>query len=129
VAYLVAPLLRALGWTPQKMAIEWNRVDLALFDQLPREDKNLSVVVEAKKKDSSCLTALSQAQQYASTRLSCRRLIVTDGLRFGVYRKTAEEFILHAYMNLTNLKQSYPVFDCGGVKDALLAMTPEWSEI
>lgn len=24
VAYLVAPLLRALGWTPQKMAIEWN---------------------------------------------------------------------------------------------------------
>ena len=53
VAYLAVPLLRALGWTPQKMAIEWNNVDIALFNQLPREDKNLNVVVEAKKKGNS----------------------------------------------------------------------------
>ncbi len=50
VAYLAIPLLRALGWTPQRMAIEWNNVDIALFDKLPRRDDGLSVVVEVKKK-------------------------------------------------------------------------------
>ena len=50
VAYLAIPLLRALGWTPQKMAIEWRKVDIALFNSLPRRDESLSVVVEAKKK-------------------------------------------------------------------------------
>ena len=50
VSYLVVPLLRALGWTPQKMAIEWNRVDVALFNNLPRRDEQLTVVVEAKKR-------------------------------------------------------------------------------
>lgn len=49
VAYLVIPLLRSIGWTPQKMAVEWHRVDVALFSELPRENGNLSVVVEVKK--------------------------------------------------------------------------------
>lgn len=49
VAYLVVPLLRSLGWTPQRMAIEWNRIDVALFDALPRQDDNLVAAVEAKK--------------------------------------------------------------------------------
>ena len=85
VAYLVVPILRALGWTPQKMAVEWHKVDLALFDQLPRSDENLAVVVEAKKKGNSCLTAKSQAQGYAQGKQNCKRLIVTDGLRYGTY--------------------------------------------
>jgi hypothetical protein len=128
VAYLVVPLLRALGWTPQKMAIEWNRVDLALFTSLPRCDDGLAVVVEAKKKDSSCLSALSQAQAYAKSRASCHRLIVTDGIRFGVFTRGKSGFRLHAYMNLTKLQNSYPVYHCDGVNEAILAMTPEWNQ-
>lgn len=127
VAYLVIPLLRALGWTPQKMAIEWNHVDAALFSGLPRSDDTLAVVVEAKKKDDSCLSAKSQAETYARTRQYCRRLIVTDGIRFGIYSKQDSSFYLHAYMNLTRLKASYPIYGCGGAKEAVLAMTPEWS--
>ena len=129
VVYLAVPLLRALGWTPQKMAIEWNRVDIALFNNLPREDKNLTIVVEAKKKGNSCLSAASQAQEYAQKRPDCKRLVVTDGLRYGVYirNKSNSEFSLHSYMNLTNLKDNYPVYDCRGTKEALLAMTPEWT--
>ena len=128
VAYLVIPILRALGWTPQKMAIEWNNVDLALFDQLPRYDKNLAVIVEAKKKDSSCLTAKNQAQAYAQGKQNCKRLIVTDGLRYGAYHKTKEEYKLYAYFNLLDLKESYPIYKCKGVKEALRIMTPEWLE-
>lgn len=128
VSYLAVPLLRALGWTPQKMAIEWNKVDIALFTSLPRKDSNLSVVVEAKKKGNSCLTAFSQAQSYAEGKENCRRLIVTDGLRYGIYIKREHQFQLYAYFNITDLKTSYPIYECLGVHEALRAMTPEWSE-
>lgn len=126
VAYLVVPLLRALGWTPQKMAIEWHNVDVALFSQLPRADSNLNIVVEAKKKGNSCLSAVSQAQSYAKGKSGCNRLIVTDGLRYGVYVKQDDLFQLYAYFNLTALKNDYPVYDCFGIKEALRSMTPEW---
>jgi len=129
VTYLVAPLLRALGWTPQMMAIEWNKVDLALFGRLPRENHSLSVVVEAKKMNASCLSAASQAESYARGNPNCRRLIVTDGLRYGVYVKNRSRgFQLHAYMNLTNLKNTYPVYRCEGASEALLTMAPEWRD-
>ncbi len=128
VAYIVVPLLRALGWTPQRMAIEWNHVDVALFERLPRADDSLMVVVEAKKMDRSCLSAVSQAMSYARTRRQCCRLIVTDGMRYGVYVRDdgAEPFKLHAYLNLTRLRHDYPAYGCGGAEDALLAMAPEW---
>ncbi|MDB3936207.1 hypothetical protein N9383_05760 [Granulosicoccus sp.] len=127
VAYLAVPLLRALGWTPQKMAIEWNRVDVALFEKLPRSDEVLAVVVEAKRKDASCLSAMSQAETYARLRPSCNRLIVTDGIRFGVFIKREDKFELHAYMNLTRLRNKNPAYRCAGVNEAMLAMTPEWN--
>ncbi len=127
VAYLVVPLLRALGWTPQRMAVEWNHVDVALFDRLPRSDSSLCIVVEAKKMESSCLSAVSQAKSYAEGKEGCYRLIVTDGLRYGVYvRNQLEPFRLYAYLNLTRLRRDYPIYECKGAEDALLAMTPEW---
>ena len=132
INYLVVPLLRALGWTPQRMAIEWNRMDVALFSRLPREKDYLSAIVEAKKMGSSCLSALAQARSYALEERSCGRLIVTDGLRYGVFtRKDCEsseeaEFSLYAYLNLTRLRKKYPLYDCKGAQDALLAMAPEW---
>jgi hypothetical protein len=127
VAYLVVPLLRTLGWTPQRMAVEWNRVDVALFERLPRSDASLRAVVEAKKMDNSCLTARSQAEAYAAGKSACHRLIVTDGLRYGVYTRDADSaFHLYAYLNLARLRRDYAVYGCKGAEDALLAMAPEW---
>ena len=131
VAYLTIPLLRTLGWTPQRMGVEWNKIDIALFNELPRKNKFLSVVVEAKKKGRSCLTAWSQAQRYAEeeSRNTCNRLIVTDGLRYGVYLKENNHFVNSpvAYLNLTQLRDSYPIYDCQGAKEALYIMSPYWS--
>jgi len=130
VSHLTVPLLKNLGWTPQKMAIEWRNVDIALFENLPRKDENLSVVIEAKKKDSSCLSAFSQAEGYAKDKNNCQRLIVTDGLRYGVYLKdkTTNEFVLYAYVNLLRLQNSYPIYNCHGACEAFKAMTPEWDD-
>lgn len=125
-AYLIIPLLRALGWTPQKMAVEWNRVDIALFDKLPREDGNLIAVVEAKRKGNSCLTAFSQAEEYSKNKIRCNRLIVTDGIRYGIFTKDGDQYKRHAYMNLTEFKEKYEIYECAGIKEALWAMTPDW---
>jgi hypothetical protein len=127
VAYLVVPLLRALGWSPQKMAIEWNSVDIALFKQLPRNDDNLSVVVECKKLNLTCLTAFDQAESYSLQKPNCNRLIVTDGNRYGVFIKHEGKFKLQAYLNLTRLRSYYSVYEAGGIQDALFMMTPEYS--
>ena len=127
VAYLVVPLLRALGWTPQRMAVEWRSVDVALFERLPRNDETIQIVVEAKKMKNSSFSAVVQASSYTKGRSNCHRLIVTDGIKYGIYtRKNAGDFILYAYMNLARLMCDYPVYECKGSKDALLAMTPEW---
>lgn len=127
VAYLVVPLLRALGWTPQRMAIEWKYLDVALFESLPRSDETLQVVVEAKKMDNSCLSAKRQATGYAEKRPGCRRFIVTDGIRYGVYVKMeSDEFELYAYLNLSRLRDEYPIYSCHGAEEALLAMSPDW---
>ncbi len=130
IAYLTIPLLRALGWTPQKMAIEWKKVDIALFSHLPRYDENLAVVVEAKQKNSACLSSRSQAQDYAvkKGREGCRRLIVTDGLRYGVYVRQGLQFPSEpqAYLNLTRMRREYSIYGCGGTKEALLLMSPDW---
>jgi hypothetical protein len=127
VTYLVVPRLRALGWTPQRMAVEWKRVDVALFAQLPRGDKNLQVVVEAKKMGNSCLAAKSQANSYAEGKPACHRLIVTDGLRYGIFTRAEEdEFKIYAYLNLVDMKRHYPILECHGAAEALLSMAPEW---
>ena len=132
ISYLVVPLLRALGWTPQRMAIEWKRIDVALFTSLPRHASSLSVVVEAKPIKSASLSALSQAKQYAKEYKNCARIILTDGLRYGVFVRESMgsreklKFSLDSYLNLTDLRAVYPIFKCNGAADALWTMSPEW---
>lgn len=126
IAYLVAPLLRAIGWTPQKMAIEWNKVDVALFSSLPRDMASLGVVVEVKKMHDSCLTAESQAMGYAEGKPSCNRIILTDGLRYAVFAKYGSNpFRLCAYLNLTRMRDRYPIWPCEGAQEAFRLMAPD----
>jgi hypothetical protein len=128
IAYLVAPLLRALGWSPQRMAIEWNKVDIALFTGLPRKEDNLSIVVECKQMNFSCLTALSQAERYAESRPYCGRLIVTDGIRYGVFLKRGNTFYLNSYLNLSRLRSEYPVYNAHGIQEAFHLMSPDFKD-
>ncbi len=131
VAYLVVPLLRTLGWTPQRMAVEWNNIDIALFDRLPRADENLAIVVEVKKLGRSCLSANTQGAEYASRpgREGCNRLVVTDGIRYGVYVREGDGGFPEtptAYMNLSRMVEFYPVLDCEGTPEALSLLAADW---
>jgi len=133
IAYLSIPLLQCLGWSPQKMAIEWGTVDIALFEKLPRTDENLAVVIEAKKLDEPIKVAFEQAAGYAGQagRERCRRIVLTDGIKYYVYvRGEGEKFSNHpkAYLNLTRLVADYPTLGFAGAKDALTILASAWSE-
>lgn len=123
LAYLTVPLLSALGWTPQKMAIEWNNIDIALFGNLPREDSSLMIVVEGKRIGTSSQKAVNQAIGYASPdeRKKCRKVVVTDGLRYSIFLRKNGDFGPNpiAYLNLTEFKRSNPIYRCKGAAEAL----------
>lgn len=124
VAYLVLPLLFSLGWSEQTAAVEWNRVDVALFSRMPSTDATLSCVVEAKLLGRSVFSPFGQAQAYAVKpgRENCQRLVVTDGIRYAVHERYGDSFKLAAYLNLLRLRNSYPVLECGGAVQAILGM-------
>lgn len=99
------------------------------FKKRSRRGSPKVYVVEAKKLGNSCLAAMSQAESYAINKRNCKRLIVTEGIRYGIYLKRDNMFYLYAYMNLTELRDDYPIYSCFGVKEALRAMTPDWDDV
>lgn len=125
VCYLVIPLLFSLGWSQQTTALQWNYVDVALFNSMPPTDKTLSCVVEAKLLGRSVFTPIGQARNYAEKfhREGCNRLIVTDGIRYTLHRRDKEgEFKIEAYLNILHMRDSYPIHKCGGAVEAVLGM-------
>ncbi len=138
LAHLISPLLLALGWTPQRLALEYTikesrtRVDVALYPNGNRKAYEPIAFIEAKKFGYSCLSAESQIRNYAENMKYLRRLIVTDGIRYGVFvrKQDDDEFPdkPSAYLNLTDLRDEYPVYgDCRGADEALLYMSAAWS--
>jgi len=61
----------------------------------------------------SCMNAQSQAKTSAEQKghAACNRLIVTDGVRYGVYFKKDGVFPNEpqAYLNLTRMRDEYPL--------------------
>ena len=105
VAHFVMPLLQALGWPPERIAIKWRYIDVALFDKLPRVPANCRFVIEAKRIGAGVETALEQAKGYVESLGVHRDVIVTDGIRYRMYAsERAYEPI--AYANLIRLKRS-----------------------
>lgn len=137
VAHLVVPLLLALGWTPQRIELEYNktgrgRADIALYASGNRAKYEPIVLIEAKKYKGSCLSAEGQVRQYAERLKYVRRLVVTDGIRYGIFVRYDghDEFpkTPTAYLNLTDLKDDYPIYgDCKGADEALLYLSAAWS--
>ena len=104
IAHFVVPFLRALGWPPEMTAVEWRRIDVALFDALPRTPKHCRFVIEAKRLGTGLEGARQQAKGY-TTRIGVPRdVVVTDGFRYRVFDHE-RNFEPTAYANLARLKQ------------------------
>jgi len=111
VAHFVVPFLRALGWPPENIAVEWRRIDVALFNTLPRTPENCRFVIEAKRLGTGLEGARRQAENYVARLGVLRDVIVTDGFRYRAFDHE-NNYKPVAYANLARLKQSSPaLFD------------------
>jgi len=105
VGHFVLPLFVALGWPPEKIAVKWRYIDVAVSAALPRSPENCRFVVEAKSLGSGVEGALEQAKGYvASLGVPCD-IVVTDGLRYRLY-DCRRDYAPVAYANLGRLKRS-----------------------
>jgi hypothetical protein len=102
--HVTVPLLCALGWPREQIAIEWRRADVALFAGLDRDPTACRVVIEAKKPGDGLGYAHSQAARYARRLPGPVDLVVTDGLRYRVF-VDAQPDAPPLYANLTSLRE------------------------
>ncbi len=105
VGHFVLPLLRCLGWPPERIAVKWNYIDVALFKALPRTIENCCLVIEAKRLGAGVEGALKQAKGYVTSLGIACDAMVTDGFRYRLY-SCNDDFAPVAYANLTRLKRS-----------------------
>ena len=105
VAHLVVPLLRALGWAPENIALEWSNIDICVFSTLPREPKHCRMLIEAKRLNNPIEKALEQASRYAAEDELTADIVVTDGLRYRLYAAAERGYEQVAYANVTRLKR------------------------
>lgn len=105
VCHFVIPLLQALGWRTEHIGVEWRRIDVALFSDLPRTPDTCELIIEAKRLTVGAESALGQARQYLEKLGFIRDILVTDGIRYRLYdHKSA--FLPVAYANLFRPKVS-----------------------
>lgn len=104
IAHFVVPFLRALGWPPERIAVQWRHIDVAMFTALPRIPENCHLVIEAKRLGAGVEGALEQAKGYVEALELPRDVVVTDGVRYRMY-DSQNAFEPLAYANLVRLKQ------------------------
>jgi len=105
VSHFVVPFMIALGWPPERIAVKWHYIDVAVFKALPRIPENCLFVIEAKRLGAGVEGALEQAKGYINSVNLKSDVVVTDGIRYRMY-SYKKDFTPVAYANLNRLKQS-----------------------
>ena len=105
LAHYIVPFLRALGWSPERIAVKWRYIDVSVFRALPRTPENCHFIIEAKRLGGGVEGALEQAKCYLQDIGVQRDIVVTDGIRYRMY-DASRDFAPLAYANLARLKPS-----------------------
>lgn len=106
--FLIAPLLLALGWSEQRLKIEWNKIDIAFFETNYRPGDSPIMILESKKLYHPLLGAQKQAKDYAEKYLSCKKFLVSNGIRYLLFEEEKKEWMPKAYLNLLRLEDRHP---------------------
>jgi hypothetical protein len=126
--FLIIPLLLALGWTEQKLKIEWNKIDIAFFEKpyIQNSSSNTCIsILESKKLWDGLSYAKSQAQTYATKYPESNRMIVSDGCCYKLFKREGISWNDHpsAYLNILKPKHRHPFnLDIGGAPDVFLSL-------
>lgn len=124
--FLVVPLLISLGWSEQRIKIEYNRIDVAIFKEsfVGNYKTHPHIIIETKKFDDGLSFSSSQALQYSRNYPICKIIITTNGFRYKSFEKKDDKFIETAYLNIFNLREHHFLNpQIGGTVKALLKMS------
>jgi len=127
--FLIVPLLLALGWPEQRINIEYEHADIALWDRtLDQDDAQLKTVIETKRLWVGLDGApVEQAKRYAARYEHCDRLVVSDGFRYKLLEldRDTGQWVAVAYTNLLKLRSRHPTDEAvGGSGELFVSLLP-----
>lgn len=125
------PLFLGLGWSHQQIAVEWNRVDMAIFKSTPTTDESCVVVVEAKGLGRGLGRVVEQALGYVrSLKLDAvTHVVTTDGPNVLVYEKRRSGDWSPdpvGYINVSRLQREYVIPRGANVVKTLVKLQPNF---
>jgi hypothetical protein len=124
--FLVVPLLISLGWSEQKIKIEYNKIDVAIFKKpfVGKYETDPDIIIETKRFYDGLSFTKSQAEQYSVDYPTCKVIIATNGYRYKIFEKQDGNFVDIAYLNMANLREHHYLNpEIGGAVTALLKMS------
>lgn len=107
--FLVAPLMISLGWSEQKMKLEYNKIDLAVFKKTFNGDykTNPYIIFETKSFYDGLTYAGVQVKNYAKKYPKCELLVTTNGFRYKLFKKNSGVYNEFGYFNLFDLREKH----------------------
>jgi hypothetical protein len=128
VAHMVLPLLLALGWSEQLLAVEWHKIDLAAFSTTPTTSDKCVLVCEAKHVGHGLQNVLEQAHAYVKNLklASCKNILLTEGARFYLYQKGSAGWPTSptGYFNVERLREDHVTPRGTSAVNTIAALTP-----
>lgn len=128
VAHVILPLLSALGWSEQLIAIEWHKIDLALFSGTPTDHSRCRLVCEAKIMGHGLQDVFAQAKRYTeSLKLdACEKILLADGGRFYLFRRRNGVWDEQpsGYLNVQKIRTNHLHPANTNAIDTIMALTP-----
>ena len=128
VAHVILPLMLALGWAEQLLALEWHKIDLAAFWDTPTDKERCKLVCEAKVMGHGLQDVLGQATKYVDKLglAACDKILLADGGRFYLYRKERGRWCEEpsGYMNVMKIREAHLCPANTNAVDTLIALTP-----
>ena len=130
VAHMVLPLLLALGWSEQLLAIEWDKIDLAAFCRTPTTPETCVLVCEAKEMRHGLQGVLEQAVKYVKNLglKRCERILLTQGARFYLYDRPRKGWSYPlpptGYINVEKIRTEHVYPTNTNAVDTIVALSP-----
>lgn len=123
--FLIVPILLALGWSEQRIKIEWKNTDMSFFQKIYEAGQQPQMILESKRLREGLGYAERQAVRYAKRFPECHRLVASDGIRYQLYIRCNNEWNLRddlkACVNLTNFKNHHPYLEeIGGAPELFI---------
>ena len=125
---MILPLMLALGWSEQLLAVEWHKIDLAAFRGTPTTAEKCVLVCEAKGYGHGLQNIFQQAQQYAELfKLDhCKKILLTDGGRMYLYERKDKDWNNQptGYLNVNLIRTNHIAPQNTNAIDTIVALTP-----